>query len=130
MTGVSGGNGTGADYATIKYDPLGNELWVARYNGPANDDDTPRDLEVDCAGNIYVTGASRDSRGYNDCTTVKYDSNGTQIWVARYNGTANGHDVGWALAVNSSGNVYVTGHEELLPGDSTSNNYVTVAYDQ
>jgi len=33
VTGESLGNGTGYDYATIKYDSDGKQLWVTRYNG-------------------------------------------------------------------------------------------------
>ena len=55
ITGYSYGSGTGADYATINYDPDGNELWVARYNGPGSGADVAYELSVDSSGNVYVT---------------------------------------------------------------------------
>ena len=39
VTGYSAGNGSGYDYATIKYSSAGVPLWTNRYNGPGNGDD-------------------------------------------------------------------------------------------
>ena len=30
----------GSDYATVKYDTSGNEVWVARFNGDGNGSDS------------------------------------------------------------------------------------------
>ena len=127
VTGESAGSGTGQDYATVKYDQTGNLLWVARYNGPGNDFDRAYALAVDAAGNVYLTGES--SGGFSalgDYATIKYDTNGNQLWVARYNGPGSfPSDRAYALAVDAGGNVYVTGTSatpplgETLPRSST-----------
>lgn len=46
--------------ATVAYDALlGRELWVARYDGPAQSHDYAYDMEVDPMGRrVYVTGPS------------------------------------------------------------------------
>jgi hypothetical protein len=131
VTGDSwGGNpatgGTGYDYATVKYDTYGNQQWVpvARYDGPDSGDDKATALAVDGAGNVYVTGRSDDLAPF-DYATVKYDANGNQQWVARYNGPVNGADDATALAVDAAGNVYVTG---TSAGSGTYADYATVKY--
>src|SRR5436853_7156929 len=84
------------------------EDWAARYNGPGNGEDYPYACKVDTIGNVYVAGYSLRSFDNFDYATVKYDANGNQLWVARYNGPADGNDYADALAIDSAGNVYVT----------------------
>ena len=120
VTGESRGSGTENDYATVKYSSSGDQQWVARYDGPASGYDWARAIAVDDAGNVYVTGHSRGSGTENDYATVKYSSSGDQQWVARYDGPGSENDVARAIALDGSGNVYVTGESE---GD-----YVTIKY--
>ncbi|PYJ00007.1 MAG: hypothetical protein DMF00_09265 [Verrucomicrobia bacterium] len=114
VAGLSTGSGTGWDYATIKYNASGVQQWVTRYNGPAGGNDAPNGMAIDAAGNVYVTGNSLGIGTGYDYATVKYNSSGTQQWVTRYNGPVNGGDYGNAIAVDSSGNVYVTRVEPRL----------------
>ncbi|HOV98998.1 MAG TPA: SBBP repeat-containing protein, partial [Bacteroidota bacterium] len=125
VTGYSVGSGTSYDYATVKYNSQGEEQWVARYNGPGNSEDKVQALAVDNSGNVYVTGRSYGSETYDDYATIKYNSQGKEQWVARYNGPGNYFDEAYALAVDNSGNVYVTGYSY---GSGTSYDYATVKY--
>ena len=126
VTGSSQGSGTGYDFATIKYDSNGQKQWVARYNGPANLDDFAKAAVVDGAGNVYVTGSSTGAGSGLDCVTIKYDFTGQQQWAARYNGPANLNDDCVGIAVDTSGNIYVTGSSQ---GSTTGYDYVTIKYD-
>jgi uncharacterized delta-60 repeat protein len=129
VTGQSPGSGTGYDYATIKYNAVGQQQWVARYNGPANSDDGGHAIAVDNSANIYVTGGSHGSGTDLDYATIKYNSAGQQQWVARYNGPFYGWDRAGAIALDSSGNVYVTGESAGLTGGCpVCYDYATVKY--
>ncbi|HMS55901.1 MAG TPA: SBBP repeat-containing protein [Fimbriimonadaceae bacterium] len=127
VTGWSYGVGTGIDYATVKYDSSGTQMWVQRYNGPGNRKDEPAAIAVDSWGSCYVTGFSESAplSDREDYATVKYDVAGNQVWVRRYNGPANGNDRAQAVAVDTAGNVYVTGYS---PGTGNPE-YTTIKYD-
>lgn len=127
VTGYSTGSGTGEDFATVAYDQYGNELWVARYNGPRNGKDHALDITTDLSGNIYVTGYSYDSNSSYDYTTIAYDQDGNEVWVARYNGPENEDDKAYAIAIGPSGEIYVTGYSRI--SGNIYSDYNTVAYD-
>jgi uncharacterized delta-60 repeat protein len=114
VVGQSQGVGTGADIVTIKYDSLGNQQWVTRYNGPANDYDTPstedggKCMAVDRYGNIYITGISRGATSLNDYITIMYDPDGVEQWVALYN-CCDSVDAAIDIDVDTLGGIYVCG---------------------
>ncbi len=128
VTGHSYSGGINVDFATIKYYPNGDTAWVRRYDGPANWLDYPRDIAVDDSGYVYVTGYSAQSVSYPynyDYLTIKYHSNGDTAWLRRYNGPDNDEDQAMALAVGSSGDVYVTGRSR---SSGTGYDYLTMCY--
>ncbi|HOV23009.1 MAG TPA: SBBP repeat-containing protein, partial [Candidatus Marinimicrobia bacterium] len=111
VTGESYDSGTSSDYATVKYNSSGEEQWVARYNGPENSVDRAHAIAID-GSDVYVSGVSAGLGTSYDYATVKYNSAGEEQWVARYNGPGNSYDYVTAIAVDGSGNVYVTGYSE------------------
>jgi uncharacterized delta-60 repeat protein len=125
VTGYSTTAATHEDYVTMMYDKLGNLQWSARYNGSGDSIDVPTSIGVDSAGNVYVTGYSYDATSDIDYLTIKYNQNGIQQWITRYNGAANGVDVANAMTVTSGGNVYVTGYSD---GGGTGFDIATICY--
>ncbi len=124
VTGKSS-NGTNGDYATIKYSSNGAELWVRRYNGPPNSEDSASAVAVDAGNNVIVTGSSVGSASTYDYLTIKYSSSGDPLWTNRYNGPANSADHANTLTVDASDNVIVTGESA---GSDTGSDYATIIY--
>jgi len=115
------------DFATVKYDSSGKALWVKRYAGPAKGSDWPTGIAVDSSGNSYVTGDNQISNSQWDFTTVKYDKNGNALWSKRYNGPYKGSSRPSGIALDSSGNTYVTGDSQ---SGKDSFDFATVKYNK
>ncbi|MGZ3914784.1 MAG: SBBP repeat-containing protein [Flavisolibacter sp.] len=117
VTGISAGVNNKADYVTIKYNGSGVQQWVARYDGFGGNDEAQA-IAIDASGNIYVTGYSETNDGSYDFATIKYNHEGIQQWVARFNGPGNGLDWAFALKVDKDNNVYVSGFATVLGSSS------------
>jgi uncharacterized delta-60 repeat protein len=126
VTGYSDGGGYNYDYATIKYSSAGVPLWTNRYNGPGNSDDYAQAVAVDGNGDVIVTGYSSGSD--LDYATIKYSSDGAPLWTNRYNGPGNGTDYAFAVAVDGSNNVIVTGGSGAGSYPNTYSDYATIKY--
>jgi hypothetical protein len=125
VTGESYGSGSSYDYATIKYSSVGVPLWTNRYNGSANGYDGANALAVDGNNNVIVTGQSAGSGGYPDYATLKYSSAGVLLWTNRYNGPGNYTEWAYAVAVDRSNNVIVTG---FSTGSGSGPDFTTIKY--
>lgn len=125
VTGQSFGSTSAADFATIKYKPNGDTLWVKKYSGPGNNQDQTYDIAIDALENVYVTGSSVGTGTQDDYVTIKYNAEGVQQWLQRYNITGNVEDFPYSIGVDNNGNVFVTGRSQ---GVGTSRDYATIKY--
>lgn len=119
------------DIYVIKYSADGLPqvpLWAATpYDGGG--DDQPADVAYDLNDDIYVVGKTWNGSDF-DYFVAKYNgSDGSLAWggVPRfYNGSGNSTDYATSLAVDTLGNLYVTGYSV---GNSGSGDIVTIKYD-
>jgi hypothetical protein len=103
-------------YETYKVSANGTYIWTNLYPNVVVESSVATSVAVDSANNCYVTGYSPGANSGNDIVTIKYNSNGNQIWLQRYNGPGNGNDAGNAIAVDNNGNVYVAGYDTTTAG--------------
>ena len=124
-TGANPLTSVGNDVFIVKYNSSGKSIWAAKISSAASD--LSYGITTDSSGNVYVTGQGGSSAipivAYNadgsiflpqlqtsagsDTFIVKYNTDGVVQWVTRLASTAN--DIGWAIATDSSGNIYLTG---------------------
>lgn len=107
--------GSGVDIFVAKMDSNGNWLWAKKAGGSSND--SGRSIAVDYFGNSYVTGKFSGTAGFGSTTltssgngdifVAKLDPNGNWLWVKNAEGLNN--ESGYGIAVDNSGNSYVTG---------------------
>ncbi len=79
--------------------------WERRYDGPGESIEAALAIAVDAAGQVYVSGTSELFGGGNSAyATIKYAPSGDTLWVRRFDVLGGG-----PLALDDSGNAYVTG---------------------
>jgi hypothetical protein len=107
------------DILVMKLSPLdGHLVWAKRFGGP--DLEIPMAMDVDDAGDVYLTGIFRDtvpfgafpltSSGFTDMFAVKLSgSDGTPLWAKRFGGASN-LELADAIAVDALGDATITGY--------------------
>jgi uncharacterized delta-60 repeat protein len=104
-----------SSFITIKYDSSGVQQWAVRYPGLAGGFNSAVSIAVDNAASVYITGYNAITPNNLDYVTIKYNTSGTQLWAARYNGTGNSFDIPKCMVLDTAGNVYVTGESAGNP---------------
>lgn len=109
-----------SDVFFAKYDANGNYLFGKAVGGTSVD--MCYSIAVDASNYIYITGsfyntvdfnpgagtANLTSAGQEDIFVAKYDQNGDYLLAQRFGGTS--FDAGKGIAVDGTGNMYVTGY--------------------
>lgn len=125
VTGIANGGASGPDIVTIAYNPAGDELWTATYNGPANQGDRGESIAVGPSDEVYVGGFSAGAGSLFEATTVAYDADGLELWVQRFEDPLHESSMATGIAVDGSGNVTIAG--SVIDTGSESD-FLTVQY--
>jgi len=136
--GLDGKTNSGErDIFLVKYNSSGTKQWTQQLGTPTFEEGNG--VAVDSSDNIYVSGWTRGKldtyAGGDDAIVLKYNSSGTKQWTrqfgapsflekSQYNSSSQmttSEDKGIGVAVDSSGNIYVTGNTKGgLDGNTNS----------
>jgi hypothetical protein len=124
VCGTTATTDDGDDMVLLKYSSGGNLYWAETYNGNYRGDDRAETLEYHPDGFIYVAGSSYVVSNM-DYLTLKYNTSGDLLWEINYNSPYNKNDRATNMAIDSDGDIIVTGQCEL---DSLLKTYYAVKY--
>lgn len=108
-----------SDVFVSKLSPQGNYIWGLQIGGAG--EDVAYDVELDGAGNSYITGAFQQTVDFDpgpdtleltavgdyDIFVAKIDPQGQLVWARQIGSPANDH--GFGLCLDAGGNLWVTG---------------------
>lgn len=97
------------DMVTLKFNANGSLAWQEIFNGRDDGADEGKDIEIDAAGNVYVTGYSS-NLGSKDFQINVYDGDGNEVWVGDLNGDANLDDEGIKINLLPDGSFLIVGN--------------------
>lgn len=104
-----------------------HQFTVASSPTSGSGSNTHRRVAVDSSGNVYTVGRLS-SINAGQVMTTKFNSSGSILWQRHLGAaTTNVGDYGWSIAVDSSGNVYVGGTQQVP--SSTSRYSYFIKYD-
>ena len=126
------------DAFVAKFNPAGSSLVYSTFLGGSTWD-VAYGIAVDTSGNAYVTGETRSydfpttagaynrtfGGGYFDAFVTKLNPVGSSLVYSTYLGGSggNGDDFGYGIAVDNSGNAYVTGETDSSDFPTTVSAY-------
>ena len=109
-----------------KYNSSGTIQWQRKIVGDGSDSDYGRGIALDSSDNVYITGKIHNLSGgigVGSLFLAKYNSSGTIQWQNRLNTDTNQGAEGYGMAIDSSGNIYVAGYDQV------SNDMLIAKYD-
>ena len=112
----------GEDAYLTKYDDSGTQLWTRQIGSTG--DERSYFVTVDALGDIFITGFTtgdldgNTSNGGYDVFLTKYDPSGVKLWTHQF-GTSS-DDSGSAVALDGSGNIFISGGTSGDLGDNTN----------
>jgi len=109
VAGDSIGTNGSLNVVVVKYSPAGDLLWTYSYDSPEHLSERVTSLKLDDLGNAHIAGTSLGGASAPSVFTLKLNSAGQELWVAREESSVGLNLTG--LDVDSAGNVAAVANE-------------------
>jgi hypothetical protein len=88
------------------------QQWLRSFRAQGLCSDRVSKIKADNSGNVYIAGYASADRGQPDYFVMKRDAQGDTLWFYYYDSGFRGEDYVRDLAVDNSGNVFITGESD------------------
>ena len=115
------------NYTVLKINSVGDTVWTRQVDGtsPGSDDEAYA-IAIDNSGNIITGGFVKNSGTSSDYLVIKFNTNGDTLWTYLYDSPVHETDRGYAMQLDASGNIYITGRSDADPSILSNDNCVTI----
>ena len=128
VCGYSVGKDTDRDMFLMKLNSSGGPLWNRSLSGTLfGSDEEANAIAIDNAGNVIISGYTKNSGTGSDITILKCTNDGVQTWMVQYNNSANESDRSYDLATDATGNIYITGKTDINSSPIVTNDEIFTA---
>lgn len=126
MTGWTQSNLGGAHWTTVKYDAVGNQLWVRHHLNTVGDWNVPMaGVQFDASNNVFVGGYATGSGGDADLLVIEYDSDGDVVWQTWFAGSGGFFDGAQDMVVDNRGIIHIVGSSGV---GAENDDYLTLKF--
>ncbi|MFM1998585.1 MAG: hypothetical protein RL204_532 [Bacteroidota bacterium] len=109
----------------VKMNSAGDTLWSRSITGTLYGSDEEANKLFVTSNSVIISGYVKNSGTGSEVLVAKYDLNGNLLWSSQYNSAFNESERSADMAVDATGNIYITGRTDIDPV-STSNNEILV----
>lgn len=103
-------------------EPTPEVVWTYQYHAEPDGYEVAHDMAITSSGDLLVTGVVDTAEEGRNTWLGKISPNGTLLWQKDFNGTYGSNDEGLGIALDPTGNIFLTGFEN----DTLSSGYSTL----
>ncbi len=88
------------------------QQWLRSFKAQGKNSDRIAAICADSSGNVFMAGYAGNHHGAPDAFAMKRNAQGDTLWVYYYDAGGNREDYATDIAIDASGNAYITGRSE------------------